>query len=242
MIFIDAREGLSGDMILSAMLGLFRQDDRSAFMDGLAHAAEDEGVRAFLLDAEDAGDKGLSLTYSGPRREAQPADFSECAKRLAHIASALGAGKEVSMRILDHLFDAEAEAHGLPKEEVHLHEIGRPQAMLNIGGIGAAAHFLRGKGAGDFVCSTISTGGGVTVISHGTVRIPPPASAILLRGLRHVTGDSPGERATPTGIAAVKALISSQSDAPPTAPKMTSVGFGSKRFAGRLGRTVLTWA
>lgn len=242
MIFIDAREGLSGDMLLSAMIGLLEEEDRIAFMDRFSTAADREGAKVFLIDVEDAGDRGLSLAYSRPGEEAPQTNYSECARRVTDISSALGVSAEVSMSILGHLFGAESEAHGLPKEEVHLHEIGRPQAMLNIGGIGAAAQILRRHGAGEFICSTVSTGGGVTVISHGTFRIPPPASAILLRGLRHVRGDSPGERATPTGIAAVKALIVSQSENPPEDSKRRSVGFGTKRFAGRLGRTVLTWA
>lgn len=241
MIFIDAREGLSGDMLLAAMVGLLETGERASFIERLGEAAAGEGVRAFLLDVDDAGDHGLSVTYSRPELAGPESSYAECLWRLGRIAAVMGGGGEVSRRILNLVFDAESEAHGLPKEEVHLHEIGRPQAILNISGIGWAAELLAAKGAGEFVCSTISTGGGFVVISHGTVRIPPPASAILLRGLKHTTGDSPGERATPSGIAAVKALMRYQSDALPGRPKMRSVGFGSKRFAGRLGRTVLTW-
>lgn len=242
MMFIDAREGLSGDMLLSAMLGLLEEEARNEFMSRFRRAAENEGVRVFLLEVEDAGDRGLTLAYAGPSVEIREAGLSECASTLERIAAAVGGGRAVSAKILDSLFEAESEAHGLQKQEVHLHEIGRPQAMLNIAGIGRAAEMLRERGAGDFICSTISTGAGVAAISHGTVRIPPPASEILLRGLRHATGDSPGERATPTGIAAVRVLVSAQSDSPPETHRARSVGFGTKRFAGRLGRTVVTWA
>jgi len=241
MIFIDAREGLSGDMLLSGMMGLLDQEDRGAFANGFSEAAAGEGLKAFVLEIEDAGDKGLSVVYSG-RNEDVEATLSDCSGRLAAVAAALGGGEETSKAILRHLFEAESEAHGLPVDEVHLHEVGRPQAMLNIGGIGAAAEILSDRGAGEFVCSTITTGRGMTVIGHGIVRIPPPASAILLRGLRHTIGDSPGERATPTGIAAAKAIISSQSDTAPEDPRRRSVGFGTKRFAGRLGRATLTWS
>ncbi len=242
MIFIDAREGLAGDMLLSAMIGLLDAEDRDAFLDEFARAADVEGVRFTLLDVEDAGDKGVSLAYSRSESELPGTNYHECLARLKGVNVVLGSTGATSVKILDHVFQAESEAHALPKEEVHLHEIGRPQAVLNICGIGRLAEILVEKGAGDFVCSTISTGGGVVVISHGAVRIPPPATAILLRGLRHVTGDSPGERATPTGIAAVKALMGWQSDTPPEPFRRRSVGFGTKRFAGRLGRTALTWS
>lgn len=242
MIFIDAREGLSGDMLLSAMIGLLDPGDRSAFMTRFEEASDNEGVRSTLLEAEDAGDRGFSMAYSGSERDMPGTSLSEALGRLRRIDKTLGGSDGVSERILDLVFEAEAEAHGLLKDDVHLHEIGRPQAMLNISGVGCAVRLLARMGAGEFVCSTISTGGGAVVISHGVVRIPPPASAILLRGLKHVSGDSPGERATPTGIAMAKTIVGSQSDVPPAAFKRRSVGFGTKRFAGRLGRIVLSWS
>jgi uncharacterized protein (DUF111 family) len=241
MIFIDAREGLSGDMLLSAMIGLLDHVDRDAFLGRLENAAKGERVTFELLDVEDAGDIGLSMAYSRREPDSPETGISEALDRLERIDEALGGSGGISRRILGLVFEAESEAHGLPEDEVHLHEIGRPQAMLNICGIGSAAKMLEGRGAEGFMCSTISTGGGVVTISHGAFRVPPPATAILLRGLRHVSGDSPGERATPTGIAAVRAIIGSQSDDIPAAFRRRSVGFGTRRFAGRLGRTVLTW-
>ncbi|MBN1677353.1 MAG: DUF111 family protein [Candidatus Thermoplasmatota archaeon] len=242
MIFIDAREGLAGDMLLSAMAGLLEPEDRGEFLDLLAKAARLEGVSLTPLEVEDAGDKGILMAHSMAEMQLPETHYHECLARLKRVDAALGSGGATSLEILEHIFQAESEAHALPKEEVHLHEIGRPQALLNICGIGKLAEILAEKGAGDFVCSTISTGGGVVVIDHGAVRVPPPATQILLRGLRHITGDSPGERATPTGIAAVKTLMSSQSDVSPGTFIRRSVGFGTKRFAGRLGRTVLTWS
>lgn len=239
MIFIDAREGLSGDMILSALIGILEPAPKEGFVKRLEHAAGAESLQLTLLEVEDSGDQGIALHYSHPEPRAFGTLYSECLSRTTALCERLGGGAQTAVAILDHVFAAEAEAHGLPKDEVHLHEVGRPQAMVNIAGIGAAAEELTASGAGKFVCSTISTGGGTTVISHGVFRIPPPASAILLRGMKHKTGDAPGERATPTGIAAVKALVSSQSDDLPREFRRRSVGFGTKRFSGRLGRTAM---
>ena len=138
------------------------------------------------------------------------------------------------------VFEAESEAHGQPVDQVHLHEIGRPQGILNMAVIGLLSQILLRDGGGGFVASKIITGKGVTVVSHGAVRIPPPAARILLRGLSHGEGEAAGERATPTGIAALKVLASSQTDTVPVDHFVRrGVGFGSKRFGGRLGRTVL---
>jgi uncharacterized protein (DUF111 family) len=111
--------------------------------------------------------------------------------------------------------------------------------MMNIAGIGFVSALLSRDGDEEYVCSTITTGRGVVVVSHGAIRIPAPASAFLLRGLKNEQGPSPGERATPTGIAAVKTLVSTQSDVVPDRFSRESIGFGTKRFGGRLGRTTL---
>jgi uncharacterized protein (DUF111 family) len=111
--------------------------------------------------------------------------------------------------------------------------------MMNIAGISFVSALLSKEGDEEFVCSTITTGRGVVVVSHGAIRIPAPASAFLLRGLKNEQGSSPGERATPTGIAAAKTLVSTQSDDVPDRFSRRSIGFGTKRFGGRLGRTTL---
>jgi len=113
---------------------------------------------------------------------------------------------------------------------------------VNMYGISKAHSMLREAGAGDFICSTITTGKGIVVIAHGAVRVPAPACKHLLKGLKHETGNEPGERATPTGLAAVRVLARSQSDDTPIECRKRSVGFGTRRFGGRLGRTILIWA
>ena len=147
----------------------------------------------------------------------------------------------IGARILDELFRAESAVHGRPINEVHLHEVGRASAILNMFGTGLVHSILTKAGAGEFVCSTIVTGKGIVVIAHGAVRVPAPACKKLLEGLMHETGPDPGERATPTGLAAVRALAHSQSDEIPTEYRRRSIGFGTRRFGGRLGRTVLIW-
>lgn len=241
MIFIDAKEGLSGDMLLAGMLALLDADALARTRDLLARAAEDQGIGFQLTEVEDAGERGLGISYTHPEPTHYGASYDECFSRLAAIEKGIGSTSVLGRAILGHIFDAEAEAHGLPARDVHLHEIARPQAMVNIAGIGMLASMLLDENAGPFVCSTVITGSGIVVVSHGAIRVPAPASKALLRGLRHEPGTSPGERATPTGIAAVKALAGSQSDDIPGRFSRKGIGFGTKRFAGRLGKTTLYW-
>lgn len=243
MIYIDAREGLSGDMVLAAMIGLLEEDDKIVFIERMQKAARVAQVDHQISQVNDLDETGLAISYSGKGTESAGVSYDEAHDLLNRIRDSAGAKSEADCdtEILDTIFEAEAAAHDLRKEEVHLHEVGRASSILNMFGTGQAHSLLKKVGAGDFVCSTITTGKGIIVIAHGAVRLPAPASKHLLEGLDHVTGTDPGERATPTGIAAVKVIARSQSDDIPKEFNKRSVGFGTRRFGGRLGRTVLIW-
>jgi len=241
MILIDAREGLSGDMLLAGLLALLDLDALAETRELIAAAACGQGVEFGLSEVQADGDNGLAISYMHAEPAHHGASYDECFARLAEAEGRMRSKSAVSKTILRQIFDAEGEAHGIPPKEVHLHEIARPQAIVNIAGIGKVSSMLLEKGAEGFTCSTIVTGSGIVVVSHGAIRVPAPASRVLLRGLRHEPGSSPGERASPTGVAAVKVLARSQSDHMPDKFVRKGVGFGTKRFSGRLGRNTLYW-
>lgn len=239
MIFIDAREGISGDMLLAAMLGLLPEKDRAEAVSRLRSACGDRGME-FRLDAvTDGEDRGWAVSCTTREPFSGETGYSEAHAAVEDACRRLGSGRDTAVRILGLVFDAESKAHGLPAEQVHLHEVGRPQALMNICGIGHAAELLAVSGSGPFEYSVVTTGRGIVVVSHGVIRIPAPACTHLLEGVRHQPGDSPGERATPTGIAALKGVAQAQTDGPPRTPAARSIGFGTKRFGGRLGRVTL---
>jgi uncharacterized protein (DUF111 family) len=242
MLFIDCREGLSGDMLLAALLGLVPKTRRDEIATLMGDAAEKRGMTFSVLDIVEAADSGLGVSCSARDQDVGETSYEEAFSRIDQLSKELASSSTLPRKIIGLIFDAEAEAHGLPARAVHLHEIGRPQALLNIAGIGLAHSELAVAGIGEVVASTVTTGKGIVVVSHGVVRVPAPAAKILLRGLKHVSGEDPGERATPSGIAAVKAMISGQSDDEPGQYQAKSIGFGTKRFGGRLGRTTVLWA
>lgn len=239
MIFIDSREGLSGDMILAAMIGLLDDPVRRRTIDLLDLVSRKRDVIFQIMEVEEDQEKGLGISYTQHEALRLEVSYDDCFGRLREIEKELGSESAVGEDILANIFEAEAQAHRLPAREVHLHEIGRTQSMINIAGIGFVSSLLSTEGDEGFVSSTITTGRGIVVVSHGAIRIPAPASAFLLKGLKNEQGASPGERATPTGIAAVKTLIRAQSDDLPDRFSRRSIGFGTKRFGGRLGRTTL---
>ena len=242
MLYVDAREGLSGDTLVSGMLGLLEEQERKRTAARMRAAASAHELDFELLQIEDAAESGLGISYKElEMRASHRAGYNECFSMLANMEEFLGFSSPTSSGILGLIFEAEGKAHGTAPTDVHLHEIGRPQAILNIAAIGHIAWRLVELGGGPFVCSTITTGRGVLKMSHGTVNVPAPAAQELLTDMMHVPGDEQGERATPTGIAAIKTLIRYQSDQLPEVFAKRSVGFGTKRFGSRLGRTAFLW-
>jgi len=239
MMFIDAREGVSGDMLLAAMLGMLTERERDEAVVALASACSGRSVEMSVLDVEEAGERGLSVAYVSRRQGPEGASRNEAYGALAEVEAEIGSRSTTGRRILDAIMEAEAKAHEVPVHQVHLHEIARAQAMVNIAGIGLVHSLLERAGHGEFAASTITTGRGIVVVGHGAVRIPAPACRFLLEGMLHQPGDSPGERATPVGVAAVKVLASRQTDDIPVSPLARSVGFGTRRFGGRLGRVAV---
>ena len=239
MMFIDASKGLSGDMLLAAMLAALPTPDRIDFSKRLEDGAVAHGTECSVVEIEERGERGLCVSCKPVEPIVNGVAYEECFLSLSHMEKHLKTSTDTSRAILELIFEAEGKAHGLPPKEVHLHEIGRPQTILNIASIGAVSKTLLKMDPEGFTASTIITGRGIVVMSHGAVRVPPPVSEILLRGMKHAPGDVPGERATPTGIAAVKILASAQTDKAPSQGGRRCVGFGSKRFSGELGRTTL---
>lgn len=233
MIFIDCREGVSSDMLLSAMLALADETRRKRLVEKLVTTAGVSGIGMSVVEIEDAGDRGLGVSYTpGETRHGTP--YREAASTLSRISASLGPGGELAMRILDEIARAEAAVHCETLDNLHLHEVGRREALITLAGIGFVRSALAPPNE-EFVCSTITTGKGIVVVSHGPVRVPAPATRFLLEGLKHLEGPDPGERATPSGVAALKTMISGQSDDIPEAAR-AGVGFGTRRFGGRLGR------
>ena len=225
---------------MAAMLDLMDEKTRRNASDRIERAAVLHSIRFSRTDIEEDGEKGTAVNYGLAQPVITEESYEGAHALLDDYENLLDSHSPTARLILRAIFEAESKAHDVPVEKVHLHEIGRPQGILNMAAIGMLSHQLLEDGGEGFVASKIVTGKGITVVSHGAVRIPPPAARILLDGLWHEEGDAAGERATPTGIAALKVLAPSQTDMVPLNHfERKGVGFGSKRFGGRLGRTVL---
>lgn len=123
--------------------------------------------------------------------------------------------------------DAESKAHGRPVAQVHFHEVGMMDAIVDIVGCCLALEQI----APDCItCSRISVGGGTVQTAHGLLSVPAPATTALLSGLPIIGGPVEAELTTPTGAAILRYFVQKFGFMPAMQIVNTSYGMGTKQF------------
>jgi uncharacterized protein (TIGR00299 family) protein len=138
--------------------------------------------------------------------------------------------KETGLKIFSRLALAEAKVHGVSVDQVHFHEVGATDSIVDIVGAAVAARELKIEA---FHFSPIPLGRGLTRSRHGPLPIPGPATLELLKGLPVEGIDVDSETVTPTGAAIVSALGKSFGPLPPMNIDRVGYGAGRKEFAER---------
>jgi uncharacterized protein (TIGR00299 family) protein len=127
------------------------------------------------------------------------------------------------------LADAEAHVHGIAAQEVRFHELGALDSIADVVGVCAA---LEDLGVAGLTAGEVAVGSGRVRSEHGDLPVPVPAVARLAEGWRVRAGGA-GELATPTGMAAVRALAARCEDLPPMRVDAVGVGAGHRDTPGR---------
>lgn len=138
--------------------------------------------------------------------------------------------KSMAKRIFDKLAEAEARVHGIPKDEVHFHEVGALDSIVDIVGSSIALDML---GADEVLSSPISLGRGFTRSAHGVIPIPAPATVELLKGVPVRQTEVESELTTPTGAAIISSLVSRFGPMPPMRIEAIGYGAGSRDLEER---------
>jgi uncharacterized protein (TIGR00299 family) protein len=150
---------------------------------------------------------------------------------IRRIIEAAGLPENVARRSLAafaRLADAEAAVHNCSVENVHFHEVGAVDAIVDIVGAMAALDDL---GVGRVTCSPLPTGSGTVTCAHGVLPVPAPATARLLQGVPLADCDEVGELTTPTGAAILTTVADSFGPLPAMA--IGRIGYGAGQREGR---------
>ena len=224
--FLDAFSGLSGDMIAGAMLdaGADFEELRAALaslpLDGYRLAARRKlvsGISALKFDVE----------VSAAQPERHLSDIREIVARASALSTSV---KDRAMAIFGVLAEAEAKIHRTTPEQVHFHEVGAVDSIIDI--VTAAWGFERLE-LKEMIVSPLPAGSGFVRSQHGIIPVPAPATAELLAGFPMRMGDGASEMVTPTGAAILRALAVPAPPAMGFRVERVGYGAGTKDFADR---------
>jgi uncharacterized protein (TIGR00299 family) protein len=151
------------------------------------------------------------------RQIIEKGDFSEPVKRR-------------SIQIFENLAEVEGRIHNRPPSEVHFHEVGAVDSIIDIAGTVFGLDYLK---IHNLTASPLPLGSGFVETAHGRIPIPAPATLALLRGVPVFDAGIPHEMVTPTGAALVKTLAHSFGPMPPMVPETTGYGVGKRTLPDR---------
>jgi len=133
--------------------------------------------------------------------------------------------KRRARAIFERLAAAEAAVHGVPVEQVHFHEVGAVDAIVDVVGASLALELLK---IDEVHCSPVVVGSGTVTCAHGVLPIPAPATAELLKGVPILAGDEAAEMTTPTGAAVLTTVARSFGPLPELAVEAIGYGAGTR--------------
>jgi uncharacterized protein (TIGR00299 family) protein len=132
--------------------------------------------------------------------------------------------KDLSLQIFQRLAEAEAKVHNCALDQIHFHEVGAVDAIIDIVGASICYHYLSVK---KVYASPLHLGSGMVKCAHGLMPIPAPATAELLREVPIYSTEIAGELVTPTGAAIITTLSSGFGPMPPLCPEVIGYGAGT---------------
>lgn len=216
LLYLDCPSGLAGDMLLAALC---------------ACGADEALIREHLAALTLPGWRMESRSVIKQGLTARKIDFI-CEEQHSHrhLTEILSKIKQahfppqahtMACRAFTLLAEAEAEAHGCSVDEVHFHEVGAADAILDICGVALALDLLDVQAV---YCAPLPFADGVIYCEHGCIPAPAPATLNLLRGFSFYDSGLTGELITPTGAALLRAMEAKQ-----TKPAFTleAVGLGA---------------
>jgi len=222
MAYLDCSSGISGDMFLAALL------DAGVELDRLQEELKKIDLGPYEFIQGRVMRRGLAANHVDievPGKQPH--------RHLSHIEKLIGDAaldegvKQKALRVFRRLGEAEAKIHNQPIEKIHFHEVGAVDAILDIVGVCLGLAML---GNPELVCSPLDVGGGRVEAAHGSLPVPAPATAELLKGIPVYSSGIESELVTPTGAALVSTLASSFGPVPPMKVERIGYGAGTKDF------------
>ena len=233
-LYLECNMGAAGDMLTAALLELVSPAQQQEYLKVMNSIP---GVEVRLSRESRCGIQGCHVTVLVHGEEEHSGETAEHhghhhtgMEDIRRIVGGLELPDEVKRRAL-HIYGliaaAESHAHGLPVEEVHFHEVGAMDAVVDVTGCCLLLYWLHPE---RIVVSPIHLGSGTVRCAHGILPVPAPATAYILQGVPCYGGSIQGELCTPTGAAILKSIAHAFGPMPAMSLQAAGIGTGSREF------------
>lgn len=221
--YLDCHSGISGDMFLGALLDVGLSLDT---LRNMLAALPLEGYQLKLEPYQDQGVCGVRFAVILAEQE-QPTRHLSDIVALLHAAALPFRIRDTALAIFHCLAESEATVHGTSIEDVHFHEVGAVDAIIDITG---AALGIEELGIAQLYASPLPLTSGHVKTAHGLLPVPAPATLEILRRVQAPWKACPaeGELVTPTGAAILATLA--RFETPPIRIERVGYGFGRKQL------------
>jgi uncharacterized protein (TIGR00299 family) protein len=220
ILYYECFAGISGDMNLGALVDLGVPEEY--LISELAKLSlQNYEVKIERQAKNGIGGIKVDVLYKEEKKHRNYHDIEQIINKSALCQSV----KDLSLSIFLRLAEAEAKVHQSTVEEIHFHEVGALDAIIDIVGAAICVDFLKPD---KIICSTIELGGGFTESAHGRLPVPAPATAEIFKDIPVKSGRLPFEATTPTGAAIIAATASEFTDNKDFKIQKIGYGIGSK--------------
>ncbi len=228
-IFIDCSLGISGDMLASALVDLGVPN--SIFIDNLVRLNVEKKYDFKFNHGDSEGIKGIVCTKSQIQFKESSRSLNDI-KKLLLDSSLNDYVKKKSIRVFEILAEAEAIVHGNEISDVHFHELGSMDSILDIVNVCSAIDFLKPY---KIYFSKPPSGKGVVSTSHGTLPVPVPTVLEIAKqnkiSLTVLDDKYLGEITTPTGIALIATFVDKFGQPDNINIEKIGIGLGTKNIS-----------
>lgn len=222
--YFDCFSGIAGDMILGALI------DLGVDIEFLKKEIKKLDLMGYSIDVKKAKKKNVTASdviITINEKQQSHRSYKDI-KKLIDESCLDDDVKDLSKKIFYNLAVAEGKVHNVDTDDVHFHEVGAVDSIIDIVG---SVIGLKKLGVDQVFCSKLPLGSGFVNCSHGVIPIPAPATVELLRDVPVYQADVDHEMVTPTGAAVITTIVDDFGEMP--LMKIKKVGYGAGKIKSK---------
>ncbi|MEK6544994.1 MAG: nickel pincer cofactor biosynthesis protein LarC [Nitrospinota bacterium] len=217
--YFDCFSGISGDMVLGAMLDA-GVDIESVKRELMKLNLDGYEIRVSKVDRNGLAGTKVDVVVD-KEKHIHSANYGDI-KKIIEKSGLSERIKNNSIRIFKRIAEAEAKIHNTPIDNIHFHEVGAVDSIIDVVGAAVCIDLLA---IDEIISSPVNTGSGTVKTEHGLLPVPAPAAAEMLRGFPFYSSDIKFELATPTGVGIITTMAKEFNLMP--LMKTTAIGYGA---------------